>query len=160
MAFVKLLIKYHKKINLRTISKNHLSYPNLILSLLVLTMLRRSCPLHYEHLLQSNSETESDDPSEYGNTQTKKISEKGKTVAAKCQKSKRNKKKIGIREESSRDAKAHKEDPGSKWPNKFQYIYFTFKFVPLFCQSSILHKIGCRISALWNVWDQPINKYN
>lgn len=77
-------------------------------------MLRRRCPLHYEHLLQSDSETESDDPSEYCSTQMQKVNEKGKTVATKCDKSKRNKKKIGIQEEGSRDAKAHKEDPGLK----------------------------------------------
>lgn len=81
--------------------------------------MRRRCPLYYEHLLLSDSETESDDLSEKYNTRLQKINEKGKIIATECDKSKKNKMEIGIQKESRKDAKAHKEDQGLKMIDKY-----------------------------------------
>lgn len=86
-------------------------------------MLRRRCPLHYEHLLLSDSETESDDLSEKYKIRLQKINEEGRIIATECDKSKKDKRKIGIQEESRRDTKAHKEDPGLEMIDEY-CIYF------------------------------------
>jgi hypothetical protein len=69
-------------------------------------MLRRHSPLSNKHLLVSDSDTESDNPSSDCDSETLKQNKKG------CQKRKTTKKEKFVVEESSRNVKALKEDPG------------------------------------------------
>jgi hypothetical protein len=69
-------------------------------------MLRRHSPLSNKHLLVSDSDTESDNPSSDCDSETLKQNKKG------CQKRKTTKKEKIVVEESSRNVKALKEDPG------------------------------------------------
>ncbi|KAL6290949.1 hypothetical protein ACE6H2_008459 [Prunus campanulata] len=73
-------------------------------------MLRRRGPLHYQHLLVSDSETESDDLSEHFKAQTSLIKRWGKRIAKEGSKSKR-KNKEKSNEGRRGSAKALKEDP-------------------------------------------------
>lgn len=81
-------------------------------------MLRRQVPACNKHLLVSNSDTESDNLSDYLGPRALKRNkkgndiDKGKEIDWECSKRNRNKKeKIGDGE-SSQNVKAFKEDPG------------------------------------------------
>ncbi|XP_034205825.1 protein RDM1-like [Prunus dulcis] len=73
-------------------------------------MLRQRRPLHYQHLLVSDSETESDDLSEHFKVQTSLIKRWGKRIAKEGSKSKR-KNKEKSNEGRCGSARALKEDP-------------------------------------------------
>ena len=81
-------------------------------------MLRRQSPACTKHLLVSDSDTESDNLSDYHGPwplkRNKKENEidKGKDIKWECSKRKRNKKEKIVDGESSQNVKAFKEDPG------------------------------------------------
>lgn len=83
----------------------------LIYHLQVIKMSQRRFPLSYQHLLLSDSETESDDQSEIFDARAQLTNKRGKSTAKQSRKGKRNNKE---KRNEEGGAKALKEDPGLK----------------------------------------------
>lgn len=90
-------------------------------------MLKRYAPLRNDHLYLSDSETESDDLSEYFSVQGAEKNNRGIYIGKENNKKKRNKKKNIVDGENSRDKKASKEESGINCQISFD-IYFCFFF--------------------------------
>lgn len=101
--------------------ENYFTHPNL--SYLVIKMSQRRFPLSYQHLLLSDSETESDDQSEIFDARAQLTNKRGKSTAKQSRKGKRNNKE---KRNEEGGAKALKEDPGLKIYANFHLISITF----------------------------------